>query len=91
MNHDPRMETAVAFAKRVGTYGKIDRSEQYEGELDSLNGVLLRRKLQNKYDELFRNLRRIENLHLRNAILITVTSAILSRAPEIVAFLARKL
>lgn len=34
MSPDPNVETPIEYAKRVGTYGKIDRSKQYEGRAD---------------------------------------------------------
>lgn len=96
---DPKLESAidfakgmggnvVEFAKAVGTYGKVDRSAQYEGELDSLDGVLLRRKLQAKYDTLFAEQRRQEKVKFRHALAILVLSFFLGNATTIWTFLA---
>jgi hypothetical protein len=77
---DPKVEAAIELAKRVGTYGKIDRSKQYEGRYS--NEVLLRN------DNLqFSRLRKLEKQRFRHSILVAVISAVLARAPEIAAWL----
>ena len=77
---DPRVESPIEFAKRIGTYGKIDRSKQYEGRYS--NEVLLRN------DNLqFKRLREMERLQLRNALVVLIVSAVLAHAPKIWAWL----
>ncbi len=73
---------AIAYAKRVGTYGKIDRSAQYQGRY-SPEALLRNDNLQ------FRKLREIERMHLRNAVIVALVSAVLARAPEIAAWVTR--
>ena len=82
-------ESAVEHAKRVGTYGKIDRSKQYEGEFDGLDEVLLGRKVQNKFDHFFAQRRREENLKFWHRAALMAGAALLARAPEIWAWLSR--
>lgn len=84
---DPKFESAIDYAKRIGTYDKDDRSQQYVGELDHLDGVLLRRKLQSKYDELFAKQRSLEKLKFRHAVVIIF----IARAPEIIAWVLKVL
>ena len=85
-------ECPIERAKRLGTYGEIDRSKQYEGELDSLDGVLLRRKLQAKYDYLFaeaRAAREREDRKFWHRLALIATTAVTVRIPEIYSFLVR--
>jgi hypothetical protein len=79
----------VEYAKAVGTYGKIDRSAQYEGEFDGLDGTLLRRKLQSKYDEVWAEIRRRDDRKFYHHLMIMAASAILARGPEIYSFLLK--
>jgi hypothetical protein len=74
----------IQHAKRIGTYGKIDRSEQYQGRYST--EMLLRSD-----NHQWARLRRLENLQLRNAVVVAVVSAFLARAPEIMGFLSHLL
>lgn len=79
----------IEFAKALGTYGKIDRKRQYEGEFDGLDGVELRRKLQNKYDQLFANQRRLEQQRFHHRLMQIAAAAALARLPEIYEFISK--
>jgi hypothetical protein len=74
----------IEHAKRIGTYGKIDRSAQYQGRYST--EMLLRSD-----NHQWARLRRLENLQLRNAVIVAAISAFLARAPEILGFLDRLL
>ena len=88
---DPKVETTIELAKRIGTYDKIDRSEQYkitakddgEGEERYSTAQLLKSD-----NHQWAKLRRLENRRLRDAVLVTLLSAALARAPEIAGFVA---
>jgi hypothetical protein len=69
---DPRVETAIDLARRLGTYNKTDRSAQYAGR--SYNAEALRRN----DDIAFRKLRELENYQLRNQLVTIVASALIS-------------
>jgi hypothetical protein len=71
----------IKYAKRIGTYGQIDRSAQYEGRYST---EVLRRN----DDILFARWRQEEKVRLRDqAILICVSAfvaALISWAPKII-------
>jgi Flp pilus assembly protein TadB len=66
---DPKNETAIELAKRLGTYGKIDRSAQYEGNYSP-------RALLNNDNLHFMKLRQLERMQMRNNVIMLVTAAI---------------
>lgn len=80
-------ETAVDRARRLKTYGKIDRSAQYEGEFDGLDGNQIRQKLQVKYDQIFANARARDEREFWHKLILLIIAPILARSPEIIAFL----
>lgn len=67
----------VEYAKKIGTYRKIDRSKQYEGQRYSAEALLRNDNL------LFEKQRRLEQRKFYHRIGIMVASAVLARAPEI--------
>jgi hypothetical protein len=72
-------QEAIELAKRLGTYGKHDRSEQYQGRYS--NEVLLRN------DNLqFAKLRELEDRQFWHGVAIAVVTAALARLPEFVVF-----
>jgi len=77
-----RISAEIERAKRLGTYNKIDRSKQYEGRYSS--EALLR---SDNYQ--WQRLRRLENVRLRDGLIIACTSALLAQMPGIVKFLLR--
>jgi hypothetical protein len=86
------MENAIERAKRLGTYGQIDRSKQYEGPERARPEVLLNsvNALGNNYRQLVTEKDRMQknlmNLKLRNSIITAGVTAVLVRSPEIVRF-----
>ncbi len=74
---------AIERAKRLGTYGKIDRSKQYEDQRYS-SETLLRND-----DLLFAKVRRLENLRFRHRVALMAGAAVFARAPEIWAWFSR--
>jgi hypothetical protein len=85
----PEEQKEVQRALRMGTFGKIDRTEQYAG-LDRAkpeqllkavnkanNGI---RALQVEKDRIYRT---IFNLRLRNSIVVAAVTGLLSNAPAI--------
>ena len=79
---DPKLESAVQLAKRLGTYNKIDRSLQYQGNYSP-------KALLHNDDLAFQKLRKMEQQKFRHHIVAIVLAAALARAPEILAFLNR--
>ncbi len=75
-------ENPIERAKRLGTYGKLDRSKQYEGRYSP--EMLLRSQ-----DHAWKRIREGEQLRFRRAIVLMVVSAVLARGPEIVGWLLR--
>ncbi len=74
----------VEVAKRLGTYGKIDRSKQYEGCYSP-------KLLLNNDNLQFARLRRIERDRFKHHVLAIAFAALLARAPEIVLWIGRLL
>jgi hypothetical protein len=62
-------ETPVQRARRLGTYGKIDRSIQYEGNYSP-------RALLNNDNLQFKKLRQVERMQMRNNVIMLATAAI---------------
>jgi hypothetical protein len=81
---DPKVETAIELAKRIGTYGKIDRSAQYQGNYSP-------KALLHNDDLQFQKLRQMERSRFRHHLIAIVLAAVLARAPEIAAFVMRLL
>ena len=71
---DPKLESPIELAKRLGTYGKIDRSKQYEGRYSA--ELLLRSD-----NHQWARLRKLEKERLRNGILLAIISAALAWLP----------
>lgn len=65
----PRNETAVELAKRLGTYGKSDRSRQYEGRYS--NEVLLRND-----NLVFQRIREIEEQQFRHNVILALLALV---------------
>lgn len=92
---DIRTAQAIERAKRLGTLDKIDRRIQYSGPerarpealLESVNALWPH--LRGVQSDVGKIQRRILNLQLRNGIIVAVLTALLARAPEIYAWLAR--
>lgn len=78
-------ENPIERAKRLGTYGKVDRSAQYEAELQT-NDFELRRKLLRNDNLLFARMREADDRKFRHHIFAMLTAAVLARAPEIYRF-----
>lgn len=74
---NPNLE-AIALAKRLGTYGKHDRSPQYEEERYSSE------KLLRNVNLIFAKLREHEDRELRSQIIVALVTAALARMPEII-------
>jgi hypothetical protein len=79
---DPQLESAIDTAKRLGTYGKLDRSKQYEGRYSP--ELLLRND-----NEVFRQLREDREDRFRHRLITMGLSALLAWAPKIVVFLLK--
>jgi hypothetical protein len=87
--------SAIDRAKKLGTYKKIDRTPQYSGpecatpeallEAVNVQGNHIRASQANQD----RMQRQVFNLKLRNSIIVAVITALVSRAPDIWAFLYR--
>ena len=76
-SHEKNAEV-IEYAKRLGTYGEIDRSKQYEGRAYSTD--LLR-----KNDDLaFAKIREQERLQLRNSVITLLLAALISWGPKII-------
>jgi hypothetical protein len=67
-------EKEIQRAKQLGTYGKIDRTEQYRGRY-SPESLLKSDNYQ------WARLRRLEALQFRHAVYIAIASCMLSNAP----------
>jgi hypothetical protein len=82
---DPKVETAIELAKRLGTYGKIDRSLQYEGRHYSSES------LRKNDDIAFAKIRAVEkeSLRFRHAMWLAIVTGLLSNAPLIVHWLTK--
>jgi hypothetical protein len=83
------LETPIERALRLNTYGKVDRSAQYDGEFDGLDGHLLRRKLQTKYDEVWAEIRRRDDRKFYHRLILMAGTALVARLPEIYSFLVK--
>lgn len=70
----------IERAKRIGTYGKIDRSKQYDGCYSP-------EALLKSDNHQWKKLRELERTRLRNGIILIVSSAVVARAPEILSWL----
>lgn len=79
---DPQVETAIDLAKKVGTYGKIDRSAQYKDRYDSQ--TLLRND-----NLIFERQRKMENARFWHSIGIILIGAAIAHGPKILAILSR--
>jgi hypothetical protein len=77
---DPKLESAIQLAKRLGTYNKIDRSLQYQGDYSP-------KSLLHNDDLAFQKLRKMEQQKFRHHIIVILVAAAVARAPEIIAFL----
>jgi len=66
---DPRVEAAVELAKRIGTYKKTDRSEQYAGRYS--NEILKRND-----DLLFQRLRELSDREFRHKLILAVIALV---------------
>jgi len=75
-------QAAIELAKRLGTYGKHDRSKQYTERYSS--EVLLR-----NINLIFAKLREREDRELWGQIIVALVTAALARLPEIVLFASR--
>lgn len=83
---DVSFESPIETAKRLGTYGKINRRAQYESDRYSTE------KLRLNDDLLFEKVRALEALENRkfwHRLIVVISAAVISRMPEIVAFLKR--
>ena len=84
----PKNESAIERAKRLGTYGKIDRSIQYEGNYSP-------RALLDNDNLHFMKLRQLERMQLRNNVImlatatITLVTALITRSSVIVELMRR--
>jgi hypothetical protein len=92
----PTEIAAIERAKRLGTYGAIDRRAQYSGPDRARPEALLQavnalgnhtRGLQKNYDEM----KRAANYRLRNTLAAIALTALLARAPELLSWAARLL
>jgi hypothetical protein len=66
---DPKVESAIDYAKRLGTFNKIDRSEQYQGRYS--NDILKRND-----DLLFQKLREYEDRDFRHKVILGVLAIV---------------
>jgi hypothetical protein len=91
----PTEIAAIERAKRLGTYGKIDRRAQYQGSDRAQPEALLQavnaqgnhiRGLQSDTGKMQKQL---YNLKLRNAIVCSTVTALLVKAPEILTWASR--
>lgn len=76
---DPKLESAIETAKRLGTYNQIDRSLQYQGDYSPkalLRGI----------DALGCNQRKRDKTQFRRHLIVMAFAAVLARAPEIMAW-----
>lgn len=72
---DPKLESAVEYAKRLGTYNKLDRSQQYAGRYS--NEILKRND-----DLLFERLRKHEEREFRHRLIL----GLIALVPTILVF-----
>jgi hypothetical protein len=72
----------IAYAKKIGTFGKDDRSPQYEGEGRNYSPE----KLLKNQNLAFFMIRKDKRDRLWQSVLIVLFSAVLARSPEIYAF-----
>lgn len=77
----PPALSEIERAQRIGTYGKIDRSLQYQGR--NYTGEALRRN----DDILFARWREKEKYELRDQVILIVLAAVIARIDLIVAFM----
>jgi hypothetical protein len=68
-------ESAIEFAKRLGTYNKADRAEQYQGRYS--NEILKRND-----DLLFQRLRELADREFRHKVIL----AVIALVPSIIMF-----
>ena len=72
---DPKTESAIEFAKQLGTFNKTDRSNQYAGRYS--NEILKRND-----DLLFQRLRELDEREFRHKLIL----AIVALVPTILVF-----
>lgn len=93
-NLAPEDRLEVQRALRMGTFGKIDRTEQYKGSDRATPHQLLRavnkanndvRALQAEKDRIYQ---KIFNLKLRNAVIVASITGAIARGPEIWAWIS---
>lgn len=98
MSNSPEyvQHAVIHRAKILGTYGKADRSAQYadvdryaspEALLDAVNAQ--GNHIRSLQAEKERMQKQLFNLKLRNAVVVAAVTVILTRTPEIYAWLAR--
>jgi hypothetical protein len=79
---DPKVETAIEYAKRLGTFNEFDRSKQYEGRYGT-------EQLRRNDNLVFARLRKIESEKFWHKVCLAILTAALMKAPEIVAWLGK--
>lgn len=72
---DPKLESPIEYAKRIGTFEKLDRSKQYAGRYS--NEILKRND-----DLLFQRLREHEEREFRHKLILGVVALV----PSILCF-----
>lgn len=95
MTPDQLKNPAIQRAILLGTYGKSDRSKQYDTPYEQQPARLLKavnvqgdqlRRVQSNQGEMQRELM---NLKLRNGVVVAVIAGVLARGPEIWSWLLR--
>lgn len=87
-----QQENPIERAKRLGTFGQVDRTRQYDGPERARPEILLHsvNALGNNYRQLVtekdRMQKQLMNLKLRNSIVTAAVTAVLVRGPEILRF-----
>jgi hypothetical protein len=87
---DQHLETAIETAKRLGTYGKLNRAKQYEKEIDA-DEIELRKRLLRNDNLLFEKVRRVEELRFWHRLGLVLIASAIARLPELIALLRRLL
>lgn len=87
---DAETRKAIDNAKRLGTYGKIDRSAQYRDAQHAQPGTILKavnalgnntRTLQSEKDRMDHKM----NLQLRNSVIVAIVTALVTVAATVLA------